>query len=161
MQGSVLLRSLAVAALTALLPACHFKSQSAAGQTPEPSNTTLAQANSTAAPDQAMSNVPGEKFIAMTRPNLKGVTFAVWANGRPIGTISWPGKALDITQGMRGHANVLVIQWTRTSKNGTGTMTIQTAQHKPVLTAHVTPASPTKGQISKTLVAPQAPVGRP
>ncbi len=128
MQGTVILRSLAAAALVVLVSGCNSNSRTQGGQTPMPSNTTLAQANSTAAPDQAMSNVPGDKYIAKTSADVKDVTFAVWANGRPIGTVSWPSKALDITSGMRGHANVLVIQWTRMTKTGTGTMTIQTAQ---------------------------------
>jgi hypothetical protein len=144
------------------LSGCHFNTRTAAGETPAPSNTTLAQANSTAAPEQAMSNIPGDKYVAKTGADVKGITFEVWANGRPIGTIQWPNKALDITQGMRGHANVLVIQWTRTSKNGAGTMTIQTAHNsKTVLIAHVTASSPAKGRVSKTLIAPQVPVGRP
>jgi hypothetical protein len=162
MQGTVVLRPLAIAALAVSLCACHFNTRTAAGETPQPSNTTLAQANSTAAPAQAMSNTPGGKYIAETSADVKDVTFAVWANGRPIGTISWPSKALDITQGMRAHANVLVIQWTRTHKDGIGTMTIQAEPNKkPVLVAHVTASSPTKGQVSKTMIAPGVPVGRP
>gem|GEM_PF-2417720 len=162
MQGTVILRLLAVFTCITALCGCHFNTRNPGGETPAPSNTTLAQANSTAAPDQMMSKTPAAKYIAKTGADLKGVTFAVWANGRPIGSVQWPNKALDITPGMRGHANVLVIEWTRTTKNGSGTMTISTAPgNKLVLTAHVTPSSAAKGRVSKTIIAPQAPVGRP
>ncbi len=133
MQGTVILRSLAVLSLAGSLAACHFNTRTTAGETPQPSKTTLAQANSTAAPDQWFSGKPGQKYFARTGPHLKDVTFEVWANGNPIGTISWPSKALDITHGMRGHANVVVIRWTRTSKTGTGMMRIETAGNKSVL----------------------------
>ncbi len=161
MQGSVVLRFCGAFALAACVSACHPSERSTAGQTPVPSQTTMAQANSTAAPDQSLSSGPGAKYMAKTGADLKGVTFEVWANGKPIGTVSWPNKALDITGGMRGHANVLVIKWTRTSKTGTGTMTIGTAKNGKILSAHVSPSSPAKGQVSKTMIAPQAPVGRP
>lgn len=120
----------------------------------------MAQGNSTAPPDQAMSSGPGDKYFAKTDAKTHGVNFAVWANGRPIGIVDWPSKSLDITKGMRGHANVVVVQWTRTAKNGSGTLTIGTAK-KTVLTAHVTPSSPAKGRVSKQFIAPQANVGRP
>ena len=160
MQGTVIFRSLCVLALAALVSGCHPSTRSTAGQTPQPSQTTMAQANSTAPPDQALSVGPGEKYIATTGGNVKDVTFDLWANGRPIGSIKWPGKSLDITKEMRGHANVLVIKWERTAKNGTGTLSIHSQTGKKVLTANVTPSSPAKGQVSKTMIAPQVPVGR-
>jgi hypothetical protein len=160
MQGTVILRSLCVLALAAAVSGCHPSTRSTAGQTPLPSQTTMAQANSTAPPEQALSSGPAEKYIATTGPNLKDVTFELWANGRPIGTIKWPSKSLDITKDMRGHANVLVIKWDRTAKNGTGTLAIHSQSGKKVLSANVTPSSKATGQVSKTMIAPQAPVGR-
>lgn len=160
MQGTVILRSLCVLALSAAVSGCHPSTRSTAGQTPQPSQTTMAQANSTAAPDQALSSGPAEKYIATTGGNLKDVTFSLWANGRPIGVIKWPGKSLDLTKDMRGHANVLVIKWERTAKNGTGTLAIHSQAGKKVLSANVTPSSPATGQVSKTMIAPQVPVGR-
>jgi hypothetical protein len=162
MRGTAILRSLAVAAFTALLCGCHFNTRTATGMTPQPSNTTIAQSNSTSSPTKHLSTIPAQKYIAQTAAGLKDVTFAIWANGRPIGTISWPSKSLDLTGDMRGHANVLVIQWTRTAKDGKGMMTIDTEPGgKTVLTARVSPSSPEKGSVSKTLIAPRSAVGRP
>jgi hypothetical protein len=160
MQGTVIFRSVGVFALAAALSACNLGTRSAAGRTPMPSNTTLAQANSTVAPAQALSQHPGDKYFASTSANTHGVTFSVWLNARPVNVLFPAGKAVDITQEMKGHANVVVIQWKRTQKNGTGTLTIQ-SRNKPVLTAKVTPSSPATGKVSKTFIAPQAPVGRP
>ena len=159
MQGTVILRALGVFALAATLAGCHPSTRSAAGQTPLPSQTTMAQANSTAPPDQAITVGPGDKYFAKTDAKTHGVNFAVWANGRPIGVIDWPSKSLDITKGMRGHANVVVVEWTRTQKNGSGTLTVGTDK-KTVFTTKVTPSSPAKGRNSKQFIAPQAPIGR-
>jgi hypothetical protein len=159
MQGRVILRSFGVLSLIALVAGCHASTRSAAGQTPQPSQTTMAQANSTAAPAQHLSTTPGAKFSAEAAPGTHGVTFSVWANGTPVNVYFTPGKAVDITQDMRGHANVLVIQWTRTANNGTGHFAIH-SQHQTVLTASVTPSSPKTGKVSKTIIAPQAPVSR-
>ncbi|HLI98002.1 MAG TPA: hypothetical protein VKT72_18185 [Candidatus Baltobacteraceae bacterium] len=159
MQGTVILRSLGIVFLAASIAGCHPSVRSAAGQTPQPSSTTEAQANSTLPPDQATTVGPGDKYIAKTDAKLHGVNFAIWANGRPVGVIDWPAKGLDITKDMKGHANVLVVEWTRTQKNGEGTLTIATAK-KTVFTTHVTPASPAKGRNSKQFIAPQSPIGR-
>ncbi|HZZ65652.1 MAG TPA: hypothetical protein VFE17_09155 [Candidatus Baltobacteraceae bacterium] len=161
MQGTVL-RALAAALFAISLAACHFNTRTAAGVTPAPSPSGAADTNSTAPPVQAMSKTPSVKYYAKTAGDVKGVTFSVWANGTPIGSLQWPNKALDLTSKMRGHANVLVIQWERTTKSGSGTMTIVAqGSTKPVLVAHVSAGSPAKGQVSKTIIAPQAPVGRP
>ncbi len=159
MQGTVILRTLGVLVLAGAVSGCHPSSRSAAGQTPLPSNTTLAQANSTAPPDQAITVGPGDKYFAKTNGALHGVNFAIWANGRPVGVIDWPAKGLDITKDLRGHANVVVVKWTRMQKNGSGTLTIGTAK-KTLLTARVTPSSPKNGSVSKQFIAPQASIGR-
>ena len=159
MQGTVILRTLGVVALAAAISGCNASTRSPAGQTPVPSNTTLAQSNSTAAPDQRLSAGPGDKYFAKTDGKMHGVDFAIWANGRPVGVIDWPGKALDITKDMKGHANVVVVKWTRMQKDGSGTLTVGTTKHT-VLTARVTPASPKNGSVSKQFIAPQAPIGR-
>jgi hypothetical protein len=159
MQGTVILRSLGIVFLAASVAGCHPSVRSAAGQTPEPSNTTAAQANSTAIPDQRLTSGPGDKYFAKTDAKLHGVNFAIWANGRPVGVIEWPSKALDITKDMKGHANVIVIKWTKTQKNGSGSLTIGTAK-KTVFTTRVMPTSPQTGSNSKQFIAPQAPVGR-
>jgi hypothetical protein len=159
MQGTVILRTLSVFALAAIVSGCHPSTRSAAGQTPLPSSTTAAQANSTAPPDQALTTGPGDKYIAKTDAKAHGVTFSIWANGRPVGVVSWPGKGLDITKDLKGHSNQVVVKWNRTQKNGTGTLTIGTAKNT-VVTARVTPSSPATGQISKQFIAPQAPIGR-
>jgi hypothetical protein len=156
MQGIHFMRLLAVLALGALC-ACA-EQNTTAGQTPAPGGTTLAQSNSTAAPDQAQSVHPGQKYVAKTGA-VKDVTFEVWANGQPIGSIAWPNKALDITKDMRGHANVLVIKWTKMKKDGAGTLSIETTDNKKVLSANVTAASPAKGSVLKTMIAPKAPAG--
>ena len=124
-----------------------------------PSQTTLAQANSTAPPNQALTSGPGDKYFAKTDAKTHGVDFSIWANGRPIGVVDWPSKALDITGGMRGHVNFVVVQWTRVQKNGSGTLTIGTAKNT-IFVTRVTPKSPAKGRNSKQFIAPQAPVGR-
>jgi hypothetical protein len=160
MQGTVILRTLGVVLLAALVSGCHPSTRSPAGQTPQPSQTTMAQANSTAPPNQALTTGPGEKYVAKTDAKLHGVTFEVWANGRPVGIVQWPGKALDITKDMKGHSNVVVVKWTRTEKNGSGTLTVATTNNKTVFTTRVTPSSPAKGSNSKQFIAPQAPVGR-
>ncbi|HKU68847.1 MAG TPA: hypothetical protein VJP85_13815 [Candidatus Baltobacteraceae bacterium] len=159
MQGTVILRTLGVVACAAVVAGCHPSTRSAAGQTPVPSQTTMAQANSTAPPDQAITAGPGEKYLAKTDAKMHGVSFSIWANGRPVGVISWPGKGLDITKDLRGHSNVVVVQWTRTKKDGTGTLTIGTAK-QTVLTTHVTPSSPAKGTNKRQFFAAQAPIGR-
>ena len=159
MQGSVILRLSGVLLLAALLSACHPSMNSASGQTPVPSNTTAAQANSTAAPDLGLTMQPGDKYFAKTGASMHGVTFSIWANGRPVLSMMTPNESVNITPEMRGHANQVVVQWERTAKNGSGTLTIGTAQ-KTVLTAHVSEHSPVKGQVSKTFIAPQAKSGR-
>src|SRR5579862_8067341 len=116
MQGTVILRTLGVIAFAAVVAGCHPSTRSAAGQTPLPSQTTMAQANSTAPPEQAMTVGPGVKYFAKTDANTHGVSFSIWANGRPVGVISWPSKGLDITKDLRGHSNVVVVQWARTQK---------------------------------------------
>lgn len=163
MQGAVILRSLAVLAAAAALSACHPSVRSTAGQTPEPSQTSVAQAQANAhqIPDRAITVGPGQKYFARTGKDLKGVQFSLWANGQPITTIEWPGKAIDITKDLRGHANVLVVEWTRTKNDGKGTLTVQAqGATKPVATVNVTPSSPKTGKISKTFYTPQAPIGR-
>jgi hypothetical protein len=110
------------------------------------------------APDQAVGG-PADKYIAKTDAKLHGVNFAIWANGRPIGVIDWPGKALDITKDLKGGANVVVVQWKRMQKNGSGTLTLVTAK-QTLLTANVTPSSPAAGSASKQFQAPKAKVGR-
>jgi hypothetical protein len=159
MQGTVILRSLGGVLIAASLAACHPSVRSAAGQTPPPSPASAAQANSTAIPDQRLTAGPGDKYFAKTDAKTHGVNFAIWANGRPVGAIDWPSKAMDITKDMKGHANVVVVQWTKTQKNGSGSLTIGTAK-KTVFTTNVTPSSPAKGSNSKQFIAPQAPVGR-
>jgi len=159
MQGTVILRALGVAILAAALSGCHPSTRSAAGQTPLPSSTTVAQANSTLPPDQALTTGPGEKYFAKTDAKTHGVSFSIWANGKPVGVISWPSKGLDITKDLRCHANVVVVQWDRTQKNGTGTLTIGTT-NKTVMTTHVSASSPAKGKQSKQFIAPQAKIGR-
>jgi hypothetical protein len=160
MQGTVILRSLGVFSLAALLAACNTNTRSSAGQTPVPSNTTLAQANSTAAPDQTLSQGPGDKYFASASADTKGVLFTVWFNGRPVNKVFPAGSNVDVTQDMKGHANVVAVQWKRTQKDGKGTLTIRSPQ-KTILTAKVTASSPPTGQLSKTFIAPQVPVGRP
>ena len=157
MQGTVILRSLGVVALVAGLTACHPSVRSAAGQTPVPSQTTMAQANSTAAPDRGITVGPGEKFWATTGKGMHGVHFSIWANGRPIGAMDTGGTNLDITKDLRGHVNDVVVEWNRLQKNGSGTLTIQSRKQK-VLTVSVTPKSPVKGRQSKQFIAPQAPI---
>jgi hypothetical protein len=128
-----------------------------------PSATTAAQgqANAHSLPDQAITVGSGQKYFATTGKDLKGVQFSLWANGRPIGIIEWPGKSMDITKDLRGHANVVVVQWTRTANDGKGTLTIAPqGGKKAVATVNVTPSSPKKGQVSKTFYTPQAPIGR-
>jgi hypothetical protein len=159
MQGTVILRTLSVVAFAAIVAGCHPSTRSAAGQTPPPSATSAAQANSTAPPDQAMTAGSGVKFFAKTDAKTHGVTFSIWANGHPVGVISWPSKGIDITKDLKGHSNQVVVEWTRTQKNGTGTLTIGTTKNT-VLTARVTPSSPAKGRTSKEFIAPQAPIGR-
>jgi hypothetical protein len=158
MQGTVILRALGILALAISIAGCHPSMRSAAGQTPPPSPANNAQANSTMAPDQAVGG-PADKYIAKTDAKLRGVNFAIWANGRPIGVIEWPGKALDITKDLKGGANVVVVQWKRMQKNGSGTLTLATAS-RTLLTANVTPSSPATGSASKTFQAARAKVGR-
>lgn len=155
-----MLRAAGVLILAAALAGCHFNTRSAAGRTPFPSNTTMAQANSTAAPEMQLSRGPGSKYFAKESADTKGVTFAVWLNGNPINALFYPGKPVDVTSGMRGHANLVVVQWTRNDPKGSGTMTIQSGNNV-VVTAKVTPSSPRTGKVSKTFIAKQAPVGRP
>ncbi len=150
-------RTLALVA-AAPLAACSGQSNSAAGHTPVPSNTTMAQANSTQAPTQALSKAPGSKYIAKTGA-LHDVVFEVWANGLPLGTIQWPNKAMDITAKMRGHANQVVIKWTKLQKDGTGTLSIEEGNGVKQMTAVVTNDSPTKGSYARTVMAQQAPMG--
>jgi hypothetical protein len=159
MQGIVILRALSVVIFAATLAGCHPSTRSAAGQTPPPSATSAAQANSTAPPDQAMTSGPGDKYFAKADAKLHGVSFSIWANGRPAGVVQWPNKGIDITGAMKGHANNIAVQWNRTQKDGTGTLTIGTAKNV-AFTVKVTPSSPIKGQITKVVMAPRAPVGR-
>jgi hypothetical protein len=162
MQRALIIRSLGVLAVAAAITACHPSVRSTAGQTPEPSSTTAqqAQANAHALPDQAITVGSGQKYMATTGKDLKDVRFSLWANGRPIGIIEWPSKSLDITKDLRGHANVLVVKWTRSKDDGKGTLTVKPQTGKPVATVNVTPSSPKTGQFSKTFYTPQAPIGR-
>ena len=155
-----MLRAAGVLLLTAALAGCHFNSRTAAGETPAPSNTTMAQANSTAAPQQQLSNGPASKYFAKESADTKGVTFSVWMNGRPVNVLFYPGKPVDVSSEMRGHANLVVVQWTRTDKNGTGSLAIQSGNNT-IVTAKVTASSARTGKVSKTFIAKQAPVGRP
>ncbi|MFN2449415.1 MAG: hypothetical protein ABR508_06445 [Candidatus Baltobacteraceae bacterium] len=157
MQRSFIFRALTLCALAALA-ACSNTGGSTAAQTPAPSGTTMAQANSTAAPDQALTSGPGSKFFARTYA-LNGVQFEVWANGTPITTVQWPNKSVDITSKMRGHANNIAIRWTKIKKNGTGMLSITSAKGTKLMTAIVTASSPANAQITHTIIAPQAPSG--
>ncbi len=160
MQGFVLLRSLGALLIAFGLTACNANNPSSSGQTPLPGQTTMAQANSTnAPPEQALSKTPGDRYYAKTSAKTHGVTFSIWANGRPITSIVTSKATVEITPDMRGHANTIAVQWERTAKNGSGTVTVGTLK-KAVMTVTVTPHSPAKGQTSKTFIAAQAPVGR-
>jgi hypothetical protein len=160
MQGFVTRRPLGAFLLACALSACGANNSSSAGQTPGPSQTTLSQAESTMAPpEQSLTKGPGDRYYAKTGPKTHGVTFSIWANGRPITSVVTGGNTVEITPGMRGHANTIAVQWERTAKNGTGTLTVGTTK-KVVLTVNVTTHSPAKGQISKTFIAPQSPLGR-
>lgn len=108
----------------------------------------------------ALSQGPGGKYFAQTSSDTHGVTFSVWLNGSPVNALFPASKSIDITQDMRGHANVVVVQWNRTQKNGSGTLTIRSRQNV-VLTAKVTPSSKASGKVSKTFIAKQVPVGQP
>lgn len=154
MQGIWMSRSLSVAVLAALT-ACSTNGGNTAGQTPAPGGTTMAQANSTAAPEQNMTGGPGAKYYAQSYADT-GVEFEIWANGAPVTSIQWPNKQIEITQKMRGHANNIAIRWTKLKKNGTGTLSITDQHGKRLMTAVVTANSPAKAGITHTLIAPQA-----
>ena len=158
MQPTPMARLLAGLALVALA-ACSTNGGNTAGQTPAPGGTTMAQANSTAAPDQSMSKGPGSQYVARTGAD-NGVVFAIWANGTPVTTIQWPNKSADITSKMRGHANTISIKWTKQKKNASGTLTVVDATGKTIVVANVTPKSPAQAGISKTFIAPQMPAER-
>jgi hypothetical protein len=146
--------------LVLALAACNASTRSTAGQTPLPSQTSMAQANSTAAPDLALSAGSGEKIFAQTGGDLRNVTFSIWANGRPVTTIMWPSKSYDMTGALKGHANVVVVKWNKMGKGAaSGTLTIR-SHSGVVLTARVTPSSPASGQVSKTIFARQVRIGR-
>ncbi|HET7815116.1 MAG TPA: hypothetical protein VFL13_12165 [Candidatus Baltobacteraceae bacterium] len=151
-------RFLAAAALAALT-ACSTNGGNTAGQTPAPGGTTMAQANSTAAPEQNKTGGPGSKFFAQTYAD-SNVLFEVWANGAPVTTIQWPNKQVDITPKMRGHANNIAIRWTKLKKNGTGMLSITDSQGKKLMTAVVTTTSPVKAGITHLIMAPQANTGQ-
>ena len=153
-------RLLAAAVVLATLSACHTSmSQSQKGQTPAPMQTTLAQANSTAAPDNGMTQTPGDKYFAKESAASHGVAFSIWANGRPITTILTPGQSVELTASMRGHANRIAVQWEKRSKKGAGTLTIGTAKQTAV-TVTVDAHSAAKGQTTHTIIASQSPNGR-
>ena len=153
MHGNWISRFLTAAALAALT-ACSTNGGNTAGQTPAPGGTTMAQANSTAAPAQNMTGGPGSKFYAQTYAD-SNVQFEVWANGAPVTTIQWPNKQIDITPKMRGHVNNIAIRWTKLKKNGTGTLSITDAHGKKLMTAVVTKDSPLKAGITHMIMAPQ------
>ena len=129
------------------------------GQTPAPSPSSVSAANSTAAPDIRMAPGPGGAYFAKTGAD-NGVTFEIWANGSPVTSLQWPNKSVNITSKMRGHANVIAIRWTKTKKNGTGTLAVVDSRGKKIVAANVTAASPAKSEVSHTFIAPQAPGGR-
>ena len=159
MQRLVTCRSLGALCLLLCLTACRFNQNSTAGATPAPSAMSLAQANSTAAPDQSLTVAPADKYFAKVSPSTHGITFSVWANGRPVIGGLTAGQSMDITPGMRGHTNRIAVQWQRRAKNGSGTLTIGTAK-KAAMTVRVGADSPAKGQTTRTFIAPQAPAGR-
>ncbi|HEV3155556.1 MAG TPA: hypothetical protein VGZ02_17250 [Candidatus Baltobacteraceae bacterium] len=139
---------------------CHTSmNKSSEGQTPVPGQTTMAQANSTAAPDNTLSSTPSDHYFAKVSSNTHGVAFSVWANGRPIMTVLTPGQSIDITADMRGHANRIAVQWNKRSKDGAGTITVGTVK-KAVMTVTVGAKTATKGQTTKTIIASQSPVSR-
>ncbi len=135
-----------------MLAACNPQNRSTAGQTPQPSNTTLVQANSTAAPGLRGPMSTANHYYAKSSSDLHGVTFSLWSNGSPILSFSSPNMALDITKNLRGHANTMALQWERTARNGSGTLTIY-GQGKTIARETVTPKSPAKGQRSVQMFA--------
>jgi hypothetical protein len=155
MQRIAVFRSLSVLVLAAAVAGCSPGSRSTGGRTPSPSQTTLAQANSTTPPDRPVTLKPSEKFFAKTGRD-RGVSFALWANGSPLTVLTSPNAVYDMTGKLRGHANTLVVKWTKLHANSAGTLTIETRKHK-VLTVRVRASSPKHGSRSKTFIAPQMP----
>lgn len=95
---------------------------------------------------------PLTHYYARTDAHLKGVSFGIWANGRPAISLDSPGMNVDITKEMRPHANVLAITWQRTFKNGTGTVVI-TNGSKIVVRQSVGPKTAATGKHSIQLIA--------
>ena len=135
--------SVALSAILVLV-GCNPQTRSTAGQTPNPSKTTLAQANSTAAPGFRGPISAQNHYYARSSSNLHGVTFSLWSNGTPLLSFSAPNMTLDLTQKLRAHANTIAIQWERTARDGTGTLTVY-GQGKTIAREVVTPRSPAKG----------------
>jgi hypothetical protein len=162
MQGTVVLRLLAAFAFGAAICGCNTSTGgSAAGHTPVPSKTTLAQAQATSLTGQRTTSTPAGQYAAVTGPGVKNVTFSLWANGMPIGTIKWPQKAIVITKDLHADWNDLVIQWSKEKKDGTGSVSIESAYKKEkILTANVRASSPMKGQVSKKVDLPPQNIGR-
>jgi len=131
----------------AVLAACNSQSRTQAGQTPAPSNTTAAQANSTESPVRLSDRMTSqEHYVAKTSGNLHGVTFGLWSNGAPILAFSSPNMSIDVTKDLRVHANRVAITWHRIAKDGTGTLTISTSTGKTVVAKAVNASTPARGQ---------------
>jgi len=148
-----LIRTICATVALLALVACNPQTRSSAGQTPLPSNTTLAQANSTAAPSGMARGVSPNHYVAKTSSDLHGVAFGLWSNGRPVLSFSSPGMSIDLTNDLRLHANRLAITWHRMSTDGRGTLMVLSSFGSKVVSKTVNPSSPAKGQQSFQIIA--------
>jgi hypothetical protein len=151
MQSALPFRTVAVLALVATLAACTGKPQAGtAGQTPEPSQTTLDQANSTAAPETQAPKIP-RSHVAVSVAKAKALTFAIYVNGQPGVALNSPGDT-DITDMLGVGNNTIAIRWKKDRNDGFGTVKVL-ENGKSVVTQTVRATDAPQGQKSVSLVA--------
>lgn len=138
---------LGIAALIAGFASCTGNG-SQSGRTPAPSQTTLAQANSTAAPDAGTAAVPTAHVFAVTGTPMRGLRFSIFVNGVPSVTVNGAKQRVDFTKDARSGANTLVVRWKKDVLSGLGSIVIRQQGGKPLLALTVKPSDPKLGQKS-------------
>ncbi|HEY8313723.1 MAG TPA: hypothetical protein VIG51_06070 [Candidatus Baltobacteraceae bacterium] len=152
MQGAVFFRPFAILAVAMSLAACSNGQRASSGNTPAPRETTMAQANSTSAPDAAKSKLVKSHFSINSAKSTSGITFSVYVDGQPGPSLNTPGTSTDISNMLAVGNNTIVVRWKKDRNTGSGTLTI-VENGKPLLKQIVRAADPVTGQKSVSVRA--------
>lgn len=138
----------------AALAACNGGEHGSPGQTPNPDATSIAQANSTAAPERSSTNgTAAAHYRVVTDAKTKGLTFSVFVSGAPAFSLNGPNQTRDLSKSLKMGSNGIGVRWQKHILNGTGTLTVTQSGKQVLMKVYVAPNAAKTGQQSGTIQA--------